>query len=225
MISENQELVKANDRIVIIENKISFRPKGKSSKWTEELIKAKAIRNTILFNINRKKMVEDNKKTEAFLKDYDEREKVRKEHERVLALFEEYKENTITKPELKLTQKPDFTEVGAVWKKERNYQGRLKEAQKAFDMAKLRAENSSPVGKSGRTAQLQKARNELALVLKSVEKEDGNVEFYELRAERDWNETVLAEMEAHRKDMKAYFVKTEADLALFEKHGLIKTKT
>ena len=239
MISENQEnlsvqsleqkgiekleldLIKKKQRVATVENKIAFRPKGNSSKWREELIKSKAEVQNIVNRINRIKRIEDDKLTAVILKDYEEDEKVRKEQARILVLFNKYKEDTITKPDFKPTPRPDFTEVGANWKKERNYQGALEIAQKAFDMAKLRAENSSPVGKSGRTSQLQIARNELNSALKSAEMEDGNVEFYSLRAECRWLETVLAETEAYIKNMRACIDKTEADLALFEKHGLI----
>lgn len=223
------DLIKAKQRVATIENKISFRPKGKSSKWTEELIKARNVVQNIVNRINLLKRIEDDKLTEAFLKDYDEKNKINEEEralaeeqKKALALFNEYKENTITKPELKLTPRPDFTEVGIKWKQDRNLQEKLKTAQKLFDSTNLRAKSSSPVGKSGRTAQLQKARDELASALKSVEKEAGNVEFYTLRAEVEWKETVIAEREAYSLELQAYIDKTEKDLALFEKHGLIE---
>ena len=112
-----------------------------------------------------------------------------------LSLFMGYIENGIPKwnQTYKNTPEPDYSEIGIRMKKERNLQGRLKIAQKAFDMAKIKSESSSPVGKSGRTAHLQKARNDLNDVLNDIEKQEGLIEFYQLRAEKDWLITIAKE--------------------------------
>ena len=149
-ISENiqeleQELIRANARVQIIERKISFRAKGQRGRFMAEFNKAKKHRDLIASDIKRieaKPMFEE---TDAFIK----KERIREEKERVLDLFNEYKENpVITIPIKTQKEKPDFCSIGNRTI-DRNKEV-LKQAQKEFDLVKQQSLNRSPVGKGVR---------------------------------------------------------------------------
>jgi len=202
MISENQELIKAEARVQTLTQKVEFRDKGKRGRFVGELTKAKAERDKILFKITNdstetkeliKRALEVKEKQEALGKKL-------KEHSESLdnlSLFMDLMENGIPKwsDSHFRTPEPDYEQIREGLIKERNLQEKLKTAQKLFDSTNLRAKSSSPVGKSGRTAQLQKARNELNSVLKQVEQQPDLIEFYTLRAKKNWLETVVKEKE------------------------------
>ena len=227
MISENQlkqELIDINKHIGSVEQRISFRGKGRAGKWTAILIKAKARKTEILADINHENNRDSAEETEAFLKDYDEKEKIRKEKERVLALFNEYKENpVITIPIKTQKEKPNFSSIGDKTIK-RNYE-ELKQAQREFDLVKLQSENRSPVGKGVRAGALQRVRNRLNLALFDVEHEPIVIDNKELRAEIRWLETIIEEEEVRIEELQAIIEEHERNFILFEKHGLIKPKT
>ena len=227
------DLIKKKQRVATVTQKIEFRPKGANSKWTEELIKSKAEVQDIINRINLLKRIEDDKITEVFLKDYEEKEKIFEE-ERVLAeerkkaftLFEEYKNGEYLKnkpAEFKTTPKPNFDHIGV--KNSREIQEALRLAQTRYNSIKLKSEGRSSAYSGKYTSDLTKARNNLNLIaLRDAENEPILIENEVMKAEIEWKETILTEMEAYRKDMEAYIDKQEKELTLFVKHGLIESK-
>ena len=235
MISENQELLKiANARVQSLEQKVSFRAKGGSGKYIAELIKAKSERDKIAFSLTNdgtetleliEYALEVKAKSDALT------EKLKEQSERLdsFSLYLSFLENSRNKKEIpelvcETTPKPDVSEIGIRMKKERNLEGALQITQKAFDMAKLRMEKSSPAGKGLKAGQLQRARNDLNLVLGKIERFPSLIEFYQLRAEMEWKETVLKELEAHSVNLQEYMVKRQAEISLMEKWGYITTE-
>lgn len=214
MISENQELIKANERVASLEQRIEFRKHGGSGKYITELIQAKKNRDQILFTITNNS-TETKELIGQALKLVDS-SKIRKEEIKEiektldkLTLYMDLMENGIPKWNKEHTPEPNYEQIGVKWRKDRNLHEKLETAQKLFDSTKLKSESSSPVGKSGRTAQLQKARNALNLAIKSVEKEDDNITFYTLRAEVEWKETIIKEKEAEIEFYQVELAKAE----------------
>lgn len=219
-----QELVKAKKYVEFVEQKIAFRPKGGAGKWTAERIKAKKKENLIASDLKRIEAKDMFEETEAFLKDYEEQEKIAKEKERVLTLFKEYKE----KPKIVFTpteiqEKPDFSKIGDKIV-EQNYEA-LKNAQIKYNSAKQKASKRSAVGTGQRAGNLQRAYNQLQEARFDVSHEPILIENKELRAEIEWRNTIIEELEAEIEEVQAIIDEHERNIALFEKHGLIKPKT
>ena len=244
MISESEnhlqnlqtELDKANTYITHLEKKIEFRRYGGSAvgRFTSELIKAKNNRDKIASDINRRggDLTETNDLIKYALEVKEKSESIEKstkELDEKLKAFSLYID-ILTKQRPKkvfpeMTPRPVFTEIGIEMKKERNVEGVLKNAQKLFDQAKQKSENTSPVGKSDRTRQLTIARNALKLAKLDVERLPSLIEWYELRAEARWLDKVNIEKEEQVLEKQAYITELEAEFALLEKHGFIKTKS
>jgi len=221
--SENIEelelkLIEKNKYVATVEQKISFRPKGQKGRWTSELNKAKKQRDLIASDIKRLEAKPIFEETEAFY----EKEVIRKERERVLALFKEYKKNPIIAVPKIQRKKPDFGK-NSLKIIDRNYE-ELINAQRDFDSAKQRASKRSAVGTGDRASQLQRARNRLKLAIFDLEHEPIVIENRELRNEKKWLDTVLLEQEADIKEAQALIDKHERNFALFVKHGLIELK-
>lgn len=237
MISENQEveslkqeLIDINKHIGSVEQKISFRGKGRAGKWTAILIKAKARRTEIRVDISHENNKTTAEETKAFLKKYDEKERIKKEEaelvkekEEAFALFKKYKENPIPISVKEQKEMPNFDYIGIRIRE--IHQKDLKQAQNQFDSAKQKSENRSPAGKGNRAGEVQRARNELDMVLKGVKNEPILIEYRELRAEKEWKETIIKELEAEIDERQVGIDKIKKDFALIEKHlKYIKTK-
>lgn len=196
MISENQELLKAEARVATVEQKIEFRAKGKHGNLMNELAKAKKVRDELLFSITNNsseskeligqalKLVDNSKIRKEKIKE------IEKELNK-LSLFMDLMENGIPKWDGKQTPKPNLDYIGIKIRKEN--QERLENIQPIFDRIKLRTEKSSPVGRGGKTGELQRARNDLNSILERIEKQESLIEFYELRKIRDWKLTTIKE--------------------------------
>lgn len=236
MMVENQNLQitlqNAEARKNHLEQKIEFRKNGGSSigRFTSELIEVKSKINSLKAEISRESNKATAEETEAFLKDYDEKERIKKEEaelvkerEEAKALFEDIKSGkTKPKPIFKTTPRPDFSEIGIRMKKERNLEGALEKAQADFDSAKQKAEKRSPVGTGNRTVQLTRARNNLKMAKFDIEHLPIVIDFYELRAELKWQETVLTELKERKIEQEAEITELKSEFALLKKHGYIK---
>ena len=226
------ELKKVDTRITHLEQKIEFRKHGGSAvgSFTSELIEAKVNRNRLLSDIGR----ENYDDSEAEFKEFE------KQNERIDALTESTKElqeklkaqslyiNCLTKekprkkfPEIVVLK--DFSEIGIKMTKERNLEGVLKNAQKLFDQAKQKSENAPKMYSGKYTGQLQQSRNVLALAKRDIEQLPRLIEFYTLRAKKEHLGTVITEKEEQLLEIQAYITELEAEFALLEKHGYIKS--
>lgn len=230
---ENQnlqiELKKANTRVQKLEQRIAFRGKGGSGKYTAELIKAKSDRNTILADISRENHGLDGidlniiaKQTEQ-VEALTESTKELQEKLKIQSLYIDYltKENLKEFPKIVIS-KPDFSKIGIRMKEERNLEGALEKARFFFNSAEQKSKNRSPAFRGKYAGQLQQARNHLNLILKDVEHEPIVIDFYQLRAEIEWQKTVLSELKERKIEQEAYLDKQKNDIALFKKHGYIK---
>ena len=220
-----QELVRVNIHVQKIEQKIAFRQKGQRGRFMTELNKTKKHRDTIASDIKRIEAKATAKGTEIFLKDFEKQELQELEKERVLALFNEYKENpNIFSIPIKIQRdKPNFSEIGdRIIDRNRE---ELEKAQIEYNSAYQKASKRSAVGTGQRTANLTIARKRLNEALFDVSHEPILTEFRELLAESEWLETVIVEREAEIEERQSQIDKIEKDFALFEKHGLIKPKT
>lgn len=219
-IENNQELVSAETRVQSIEQKIAFRQKGNAGKYINELAKAKSERSRILSDINRENNKDTIEETDAFIKDFNKKERLRKEKEEAITLFKKYKENPpiISVPIKEQKEMPNFDYIGVRIKK--IHQKDLKQAQTQLDHAVQKSSKSSPVSRGKYTGQLQRARNHLNLILKGIEHEAILIEYRELRAEKEWLETIKEESEAEIEEVRAIINEHKRNIALFEKHGL-----
>ncbi len=232
MISENQELEIAQARVDNIQQRISFRDKGRAGNLRTELSKAKAIRDKIAYDVNRRSgdLTETNELIKYALEVKEKFVAVEKESNefgeklKAFSLYMDYL--TKEKPEKVFSEigaiKPVFTEIGREMIKNRQVEKVLTKAQSDFNSAKTKSENTSPVGKSGRTRQLTIARNTLKLAKFDVGHLPQLIEFYELRAEARWLDTVNTEKEEQFLERQAYITELEAEFALMEKHGFIQ---
>jgi hypothetical protein len=196
--NRNQKLITAENRVKSLEQKIEFRAKGKHGIYLNELAKAKKIRDDLLFSITN-----GNTETEELiqyaLKVKEDLDVLTKETDEFkkrmnkLSLFADYLENGIPKWNGKHTPKPNFDNIGKRRREEN--QKALEKAQKDFDSALYKSENAPKMYSGKYASELQQTRNTLNSILKDVELQEGIIEFYKLRAERDWLETIIKELE------------------------------
>ncbi len=122
--------------------------------------------------------------------------------------------------------KPDFSEIiGKRMTKERNLQGKLKLVQADFDSAKQKSENTSPVGKGHRATGLQRATTALKLAKFDIEHFPIVIDFHSLRAEIEWQKTVIEELREKKIEIQTETDKQKAEFTLMEKYGFIKTNS
>lgn len=229
-ISENQEfqqelqelekeLVRVNTRVQTIEQQINFRPLGQRGRFMTELNKTKKKRDLLSSDIERIKAKSVFEENEAFLKDYEEKEKIAKEKERVTSLFNEYKENpTITIPIRERKDKPDFNKIGNEII-DRNEVAVIN-AQREFSSTKQRSSKYSPAGAGNRASQLQKTRNRLADAVFDVSHEPILTNFAELFAEKKYFDMLIDSNEDEIKEVQKILDSVKKDIALMEKHDL-----
>ena len=224
------DLIKKKQRVATCKQKIEFKIQNgnATSKWTGEFNKADFEVQDIVNRIKLLKKIEDDKITEALLKDYEEDDKIfkekrelAKERTKALALFKEYP--TITIPIKEKKEKPDFSKIGD--KLIDQNMNVIKRAEYLYNTALKASHKASPVGTGNRTTNLLKTREEYDKALFDVNHEPILCDFRELLSEKKYNDTVINSYEAELEEVQAIISKVEEDLALFEKHGLIKPKT
>ena len=224
-------LIKANKRVATCKQKIEFKIQNgnATSKWTGELNKADFEIQDIVNRIKLLKRIEDDKLTEVFLREHEADEKIFKEKRelvkertRVLALFKEYKP-TIIVPIKEKKEKPDFSKIGdKIIDQNMNV---ITRADYLYNTALKVSQKASPVGTGNRATNLLKTREAYEKALFDVNHEPILCDFRELLSEKKYNDTVINSYEAELEEVQAIISKVEEDLALFEKHGLIKPKT
>ena len=231
-IIENHELVIANKRVKSLEQKISFRDKGKSGNYTAELIKAKAERDLILSDINRKSGVLETDNLMTYALEVKEKGKALKKDmeelkERIHAinvfmdLYNSKTENLPKAENLIIKEKPSLVFIGTKIRKANREA--LKIAEHALNRVKTKAEAKRGTAYSGKFAgELQRARDNRDLILKDIQHETILIEYKELRAEIEYLKTIVVELEAKNVERQAEKNKREKENALLKKYGFIK---
>jgi len=232
VVIENQELVIAEKRIKSLTQKIMFRDKGKRGAYINELAKAKKERDLIVSNINRENSkletnalktyaLEVQEKTEVLKKQMEELKE--RAHATDLRIDLYLHENT-AKPKVEnpiKIEKPSFDFIGA--KIRSDNQERLKIAEHNLNRIQKKAKSKRGTAYGAKYAsELQRTRNNLNLVQKDIEHEPILIEYKELRAEINYLEIVIVELEAKNVERQAEVDKRQKDNALLEKYYNIK---